>query len=229
MGALTAVGRQGLGTLRGIRASLPALPAFPRPAGGGGGVFAINFVRREILPLVLNRILAYAAVAYLGVQVLVMVTLVGSAFTAAVGRHQLQARFQGKVPTLAVARSIQREMKVLNDRAARSVSEINKVIALKKQQFPLGGKLAALTKTVPGGTWITDLSGDREKRTLTIHATHLVNQEGPSDDSTKQWIDALKADPAFRQELKRIHLTSASQEKRQGDAQVATFELVAEW
>jgi Tfp pilus assembly protein PilN len=99
---------------------------------------------------------------------------------------------------------------------------------LHQQRFPVGGKLAALSRTLPARTWITGLSGSREGRKLTVSAAYLVDADKPYELPTKSWIEALKADPRFSGGLKRLDLGSTSR-KTQGTSELLAFDLIAEW
>ena len=119
-------------------------------------------------------------------------------------------------------------METLRERAAENVAKLNAIIAQEQQRFPIGEKLAALTRTLPARTWLTRLSGDRDGRTLTIQAVYLIHSDAPYDLPTKAWLAALKEDAHFREGLTRLEVGQSSR-KRVGDAELFSFELVAAW
>ena len=116
----------------------------------------------------------------------------------------------------------------MQTQAAQDLSQLNVATTMQMQKFPVGGKLAALVKTLPARTWMTALSGDREGRKMRVEATYLINPESPYEFPTKKWIEALKADPSFRYRLKRVDLGNSSQ-KVQGKVELFSFDLTAEW
>ena len=191
-------------------------------------VFTINFLRHEIIPLSVRRTLIFVALAYLAAHVLFLGYLGSVAASSRAEWKKVQAGIQGEVPSAVALADLKTEMATMQENAAKELGELNRIIVRKREEFPFGGKLAALARTLPARTWITALSGDRENRRITIQATYLVNPENPYDHPTKKWIDALKADPSFGSRLKRCDLGASSQ-KMQGKVEIYSFELVSEW
>jgi len=193
-------------------------PVFPSQE-----VFSINFIRREVVPFRVRRVLIYVG---FGSLVINLALMIGFLVFAGQTRHEVQrVRAQMGVNT---ARAPNDEMETLRERAADNLARLNALIGLQQSRFYVGSKLAALTRTLPARTWITTLSSNRKGRTLLIHACYLVNSEKPYDLPTRGWIEALKADPVFGQGLTRLELAGASR-KRQGDAELFTFDLTAVW
>ena len=191
-------------------------------------VFSINFLRHEILPLRVRRTLASLAVAYLILHAGMAVALIGSGITAQREWRQIQAHIKGQAPSSGAIRAMRQDMGALHQQATKELTELNAMVALERQRFPVGAKLSTLTKTLPARTWITGLSGKRDGHTLTVQAAYLVDPESPYDLPTKAWIGSLKSDAAFSRGLKRLEL-GASSRKHQGTAELFTFELVGEW
>ena len=191
-------------------------------------VFSINFIRHETLPQRVRRALVYAGLSYLVIMMTVLVGLIGfSVFSRGQWQH-LRVQLQGQMPSADVLTALKQNMQTLNARAAQDLSALNAMTTLQQQRFLVGGKLAALSKTLPPRTWMTDLSGARDHRTITVQAAYLIDPERPYELPTKRWIEALKADPHFSQGLKRLDV-SASSRKRQGRSERFDFELIAEW
>jgi Tfp pilus assembly protein PilN len=204
-------------------------PSFPRsPIGYRGAVFSINFVRHETVPLRIRRTVISVALGSCLVNASIMVGLIGMALHARQQWQQVQAKVQRQMPSAVEISATTQEMETLHERAIQDLTDLNAAISLHSQRFPIGGKLAALTKTLPARTWITGLSGNRENRTVTIQAIYLIDLENPYDLPTKEWIEALKADPHFRQGLTRLDLGTSSR-TTEGRAKLFSFELVAEW
>ncbi len=197
--------------------------ALRAPAFSSQEVFSINFIRREVVPFRVRRVLVYAG---FGSLVINLALMIGLLVFAGQTRHEAQrVRVQMGVNT---ARAPNDEMETLRERTADNLARLNTLIGLQRSRFYVGSKLAALTRTLPARTWITSLSSERKGRTLLIHACYLVNSEKPYDLPTKGWIEALKADPVFGQGLTRLELAGTSR-KRQGDAELFTFDLTAAW
>ena len=213
------------GSLQG--SGLPRLtPRSPRLNGEG---FSINLVRHEVLPRSVRRLMAYAALGYLAVHALFLMGFLGTTLHHYVARRQLQARFRGQTPITAPGNVLKREMRFLNERASGNLVELNTIATLQRQQFPIGGKLAALSRTLPDRTWITSVSGKREDHSVTVQANYLINEDQPYDVPTKQWMEALRADPSFSTDLRRIDVGTSSRKKSHGEAELFSFELNAGW
>ena len=63
---------------------------------------------------------------------------------------------------------------------------------------------------------------------MTIQAAYLIDPEHPYELPATPWIQALKADPQFGVNLKRLDLQSSSR-KTQGRSELFLFTLSAEW
>lgn len=203
------------------RASPTGQPA-NRPIGT---VFSINFLRHQTLPRYLRSVLVYGALGYLAVNAALMVGLLALGFHTEATRQRL---VQGQLSAPASVTAMAREMEALQERATQDLAKLDILTTLQTQRFPVGGKLAALTSTLPGRTWITGLSGDRKERSMTVQAAYLINPDSPYDLPAKLWMDALSADPRFGRGLRRLEL-GASAKKKQGRVELFTFELMAEW
>ena len=197
-------------------------------SGRTSGVFSINLVRHQNLPLRIRRLLIAIALGYLMAQVALTAWLLHAVHDSTTHWRHVQAQLRGQVPSVAAAQALRQEVAVLRERANGDLSQIQAMITLQRPRFPVAGKLAALTHTLPARTWITSLAGARESRTITIQAAYLIDPAQPYNLPTKGWVEALKGDPAFRQGLKRLDL-KASARKMQGTAELFSFELVAEW
>lgn len=191
-------------------------------------VFSINFIRHETLPVHIRRAGIYAALGYVAVNVVVALGLIVMAASLRGQSRGLQISLQGPRPSAEALKARQQAMQTLAGRAGDQLARLQKVIAVQQQRFPVAGKLAALTKTLPPRAWITGIAGSRDGRTLRIRAAFLIDPEQPSLLPAKAWIDALKADEQFRHGLKRLELGSSSR-KTQGNAKLFEFELMAEW
>lgn len=193
-----------------------------------GEVFSINFIRRETFSRRARRRLVWAAVGYLMAHAIVMCLLVGSALYAGVHAESLKAQVRQHLPSGVETKGVQQQLNVLSQRASEELAGLNTRIARQRERFAVGSKLAVLTKTLPPRTWITNLSGGRKDRTLTLQVVYLVNPDAPRELPIKGWVDTLKADPVFRQGLKGIDVGSSSR-KRQGKAELLSFQLTIQW
>ena len=192
------------------------------------GVFSINFVRNEFLPVRTRRIILYAALGYLAVNILWAVGLSGKAVSASVKTLSLERQL-GKIALSAPSqRTAKPEMESLHEQALQDLHQVNSLADFMKRRFLAAGKLDALGQTLPARTWITEISGSREARTLTLQAMYFVDSGKPYELPTKAWIAALKADPRFGRGLKQLELGNSFQ-KTQGTAELFSFELLAEW
>ena len=200
----------------------------PRKGFSSEGVFSINFIRSEFLSVRTRRLIIYAAVGYLAFNILWAAGLAGkSAYTymKVLGLEKQLGKFSSSAPSQRMATS---EMETLYERAVQDVGQVNSLANFLKRRFPAAGKLDALGRTLPARIWITEISGSRDSRALTVHATYLVDSGKPYELPTKAWIEALKADPNFGRGLKRLELGNSFQ-KTQGSAELFSFELLAEW
>ena len=194
----------------------------------GAEIFSINFIRREMVPLRIRRVVVTLAVGYLAVHLLVAVLLICSAIVSHMQVQQLRASLQEQRPSATALTVRQQDMRDLREQVTHTLTMLNTMLALQKSRVPVGGKLAGLTRTLPPRTWITSLAGDRADRTLKIQAAYLIDPEHPDALPMKGWLEALKADAAFGHGLQRLDLGSSSRQAH-GKAKLVTFELVAEW
>ena len=188
--------------------------------------FFINFKRREVLPSQVRRVAAYVALGFLAIQGVIAFGLLSGSFLAFAQGQYLASQLRRKMP--ASSGAFTQEMKVQQQHATENLASLNAAITLEQGQFPVAGKLAALAKTLPDRTWVTGLSENRAKRSITVKARTLVDPAKPNLLPANAWMQALKADPQFAQGLRRIALSPSSRGK-QGDVEVADFEFTAEW
>jgi len=191
-------------------------------------VFSINFLRHDIVPLRIRRALIFVALGYLAANIFFLGVLLSIAASSRAEWKKVQAGLQGELSSSSELAALKQEMALMQQNAVKELEQLSPMIERKREEFPFGGRLAAIAKTLPARTWITGLSGDREGRRVSVQAIYLVNPENPYDNPTKKWIESLKADPAFRERLKRCDLGASSQ-KMQGKAEIYSFELAAEW
>ncbi len=191
-------------------------------------VFSINFIRGETFSLSTRRWLMAILLGYLAIHAALFLAFTGTAVSAHLQGQALRRTVQGAAPSVEAISGIEQEMAMLEERAKDNLTRLAAVAAEQRQRFPVAGKLAALTKTIPPRTWITGLSGAREGRTLTVRAAYLVDAQTPYALPTKGWMDALQADPVFGRGLKQLKLATSSR-KTQGTAELVIFELVADW
>ena len=191
-------------------------------------VFSINLVRREILPYRVGKLLVYFASGSILVNLFVLFVLIATVFGTYLKAEHLEQILKGKFPAIVDVERLKPEMKELQKEVLGCLSRLNSVIGLEKENFRAADKLAGLTRTMPGRTWITQLSGDRSNGTVTIEASYLIKPDSPYQLPTKQWIETLQKDPDFGSGLKHVELKKSSQ-KTQGKSEVYSFQLLAEW
>ena len=209
----------------------PSPPEHTSSVATSREAFSINFVRHRTVSLVIRRALAYGALGYLLVNGGLLLGLLGTAFHCHAQSQQLQHTLQDNTASTSAAVSasaVEREIQGLRGQAREDLAQLNTIILQQGQRLLLGGKLAALTKTLPPRTWITKLSGDREHRTIAVQAVYLIDPHAPYDLPAKGWMEALRADPSFGHGLKRLDLKTSCR-KPQGNLELFSFELVAEW
>lgn len=191
-------------------------------------VFSINFIRKESLALRVRHALIYGALVISTVQIVIFLVLVvmASMIHGAVknerARPQLQNLSSNSIPV------IYDEISSLDRKAGRTLAQLNTRIEQEALRFPIGGKLAALSKTIPPRTWITKIKGDHSRRSMKIYANYVLDSENPQILPVKDWIDALHEDSAFSSELKQLEMVSSSR-SQQGKAKLFSFEIQAEW
>ena len=181
-------------------------------------IFTINFIRPDTVACRIRTALVWLRPLSMAANLTVTLWLIGSAVS-------LMAQRTSAPAALGVAEA---DMKPLYAQAQTDLTRLNAIISRETARFRAGGKLAVLTTTLPARTWITTISSDRQKRTLLIGVTYLIDPEQPYELPTKVWIDSLRSDPRFSQGLKRLELMSSSR-ITQGRANLFVFELAAEW
>lgn len=191
-------------------------------------VFSINFIRNEFLSLRTRRILVYAALGYLALNIFWAVGLIGQAFYLNAKAANIGRQIGNVAPSAVFQKETTSEMETLYDRAIQDLGRVKTVNNFMKRRFLNTAKWDAVTQTLPARTWISEISGDRETRTLNIHAMYLVDPAQPYELPTKNWMQVLRADPRFSRGLKRLELGSSFQ-KTQGAAELFSFEWIAEW
>lgn len=191
-------------------------------------VFSINFLRHETLPLSLRRTLLSLAVVYLVVQIGLAIVLMMTALAYGRDSFVLHRRLAYQSPTSPSIKSLRKDIQAVHAAADEELAQLNRFLALQRERFPVSSKLAALAKTLPPRTWITELIGNREQHAITIRAAYLIDPDNEFALPTKGWMESLKQDPVFSRDLKKLELGSSSH-KTQGRADVFTFELLAAW
>ena len=192
------------------------------------GVFSINFARQEILPPSVKRCLAYLVLGYLAVNVFAAVFFMAVTFRMYQEQRQLALDLQSTALSPKAIADLRHEWKSLKKEVSSHLVRLNSAIAIEKERFGLAEKLAGLSRTLPPRTWIAALGGNRSGRTLTVQALYVGKPDEPYKVPGKEWIEALKADPAFGSGLKRIELAQPPQ-RVQKKAELYSFGLVAEW
>ena len=200
----------------------------PAAATATGEIFAVNFIRKEVMPQQVRRGLAYGLAGYLALNALLLVWMTLASFIFFVQAHLLQARLQNHLLSPTALTALRQEMQSLQERASQDLTQFNSALGLQHQRFLVGGKLAALAKTLPSRTWITQLSGKRAERAIDVQAAYLIDPDAPYSIPTKRWIEALRAEPSFKNGLKWLDLGTSSR-KAQGGNELFVFDLSAEW
>ena len=198
------------------------------PAAVASAVFAIDFVRGRRLPSWVQYALVYIAFGFILLNLIVTLLLfVVAGQTRREWRHvKGMLSQQTSVETIA---QLKAKLAPLQETAEQQLTGLERAVALQRVRFAMADKLAAVAKTVPVRTWITGMTGDRERRTLTIHATCMADPASPSAElPMKGWVDALRADRAFADGLKRLEI-GASSRTMVGKTEVYLFDLTPEW
>ena len=200
----------------------------PWRPGFSNGIFSINFIRNEFLPPRARRCLLYGALAYLALNLAWGGSLLADGFATRIKISSVENQLRRGQTSGLTPSAPKSEMSTLYEHAIQDLGQMNSLTNLMKRRFLGAGKLDALSKTVPARTWITEISANRDARTLTLHAMYLLDPAKPYELPTKGWVQALKADPNFSGGLKRLELGNSFQ-KSQGSAELFSFELNAEW
>ncbi len=197
-----------------------------RPYKGRG--FSINLVHQEVASLRVRHLVAGAVAAYLVINAAILIWFLRDMALAEVQGRRIQAELQRHSSAVTLA-ALKQEIEALNGRAKEESAQLHAIVAQQQEQFPIGGRLAILVKTLPERTWITGLSGDRERRSLTVRVSCLVDPVAPNLLPAEDWTRILKADAVFSQGLTHLEVTSSSQQTQQGRAQRMDYEWVARW
>ena len=207
--------------IRNLKSKIPATAV-------SRGVFTINFMRHQLPSAGLRRAGMLATVGALAANLVVLVVLLGVAVSLQRQERIMRAGLNVSGSRAGSADALMAELRPLQGRAAENLHALRRVIAAQRGSLPLAGKLAVLATTLPSRTWIANLSGDRDTRTLTIEAVYVIDPSAPTDLPINSWMSALKADPRFGEGLQKLEL-SASARASQGRAQLMRFTLAAEW
>lgn len=191
-------------------------------------VYAINFARTQSIPLALKRGLAKTALGYLGLNVLIALVLLILAVFSYMGHWQTERALRANLAAGMTIPKIESAMAELYLRASQNLTQLGTFIAPEKGQFRSADKISALARTLPSQTWIKTITENSAERSMTVHALYLVNPDKPYELPTKAWAEALKADPDFGKDLKRIELRESSQTHR-GSTELYTFQFLAKW
>lgn len=201
---------------------------FPRQMGGAaGGVFSVNLIRGRGAPLWLRRALIAATFAYVILQSVMCLALLGTAFYANRSTAALRA-ILGPQLEAASLEDLGASMSQLQQQAGGLAARLGAAAAHQAGRFPLAGKLAACVRTVPPRTWIVEITGDAKARTLILRAEFLPEPDAPHALPVKAWVDALRADPVFGRGLQELAMSASSRSTR-GRATVFWFELAGRW
>ncbi len=191
-------------------------------------VFSINFIRKPFLPLHIKQLIVCLVVVYFAVQTLILLSMLSTASITNFKSNRLEKLIIKQSPSSS-REGIKTEMNELKNELSNCLSQLNAFIKIEEEQFQVADKLAALSRTLPRRTWLTDLEGDQSTRTLKMKAVYLVNPKNKSQQAvTQEWFNAFRADPDFGDGIKHIELQKFS-EKRQGSANLNMFEIFAEW
>lgn len=190
--------------------------------------FAINFIRRENRPAGVRLASAYAVIGYLTASTLLAIWLIVASTGFLVQSNRLQANLHGRLPNPAALDLFKQEMKDLDHQMVSKLAQFNTISNLKKQRFLVGGKLAALEKTLPAKTWVMQISGQRSGRSIDLQAAYLLDSGTSYTVPANKWVQALRSEPLFNQGLKAVESSSSSR-KRQGDSELLLFNLSADW
>lgn len=183
--------------------------------------FAINFTRPHPVKAYVAKVLPIATTAYLAANAVAFVFLLITSFYCLwIGRIE-------RAPLATPVHSAG-EIAELQQQTSQQLAELRTVIIAQQARFPGAGKLAALANTLPARTWITSIESNWKDATATIRASYLTDPEKPYALPAKAWIDALKADPKFGDQLKQLSLRQSSQ-KTLGKGELFNFELSAAW
>ena len=195
----------------------------------GTEVFSINFIRRPFIPLSTKRLLIRWILIYVLVQIVLIGLLFLVTFAVNLKTNKLEQKISKSISPLSSSRLIKSEMNNLKIDLSVGLNRLRSLIELEKSRFQIADKLAGLARTLPSRTWITGLSGNQGPRTLAIKAAYAVDSKDQTfQPPTKEWFAALRSDPDFGQGIKRIELQKTS-ERRQGNAKIYVFDVLAEW
>ena len=200
----------------------PSPVSRPLAAVSTSPIFEINFLRHPSPSAAIQQALIALGVIYMLANVAVTgwLLLTGVSATWQTVRSASRAAAQRN--------GASQDLGVMYQRASQELAQLQGIVASQKARFLAGGRLSALTETLPARTWISGISGDRADHSLILRAEYLIDPEHPYELPAKEWMAALKQDPRFGHRLKQLEMTSSSR-KTQGNSELLSFELVAEW
>ena len=190
-------------------------------------VFSINFIRQGLIPLPVRRLILYGVLGYFGINLLVTAGLLSAGFSASFGQFLLKTKIKKELTSPHLNEFEDERLQLKQDLAGRS-RQLKSIVQIEEVRFMAGEKLAGLAETLPVRTWMIRVSRDPGARALKIQSNYFLDPEKPAELPVKEWAEALKSNPHFNQNLKRLDMTTSSR-TNQGKAKLFTFELEAEW
>ena len=115
-------------------------------------IFSINFIRGEFVPPQVRRWLLAVGRGWLVINALVLAGLMLMMVLMHQQSRQLQAAVRQQITSAKTVDTASQEIETLGEHAAEHVAQLNAVLALERQRFPSGNKLAAIARTLPART-----------------------------------------------------------------------------
>lgn len=184
-------------------------------------VFEINFLRHPAPSAAIQQGLFVLGAIYLLANVVVTGWLLFTGVSAAWNTVRSESRASSRSAAA-------QDLGVLYQRANQELVQLQGIVDSQRARFLAGGRLAALTETLPARTWISGISGDRAEHSIILRAEYLIDPDHPYEVPARDWMETLRADPRFGNGLKKLDMASSSR-RTQGNAELLSFELVAEW
>ena len=191
-------------------------------------VFSINFLRHETFSQKIKRGLAYFSVGFLALNLIVLIVFLSWTFQTYYQAHLRLERLTSGTSSEATFGSLQSRTEAIYQQAVHDLTRINSILEIRREGLSLADKLAALARTLPERTWITEINFDRSSRSLSVQAMSWMQTDTLTESPLKEWLQALKADPDFGKGLQKIGLVKTLQ-RRKEKIELYTFEFVAEW
>lgn len=190
-------------------------------------MFNINFVRPHVLSPAGRRFLASAMLVAVAVQIMITLFLITRVVLAQQACNLSWALIQSKSGQAPMDEVVSK-VRNIGEAALKKDGELRPWMDAKKRNGLIGPRLAAIVRTLPPRTWITEIASPSNSSSILIKASYLLDPKDPNEVSAQEWIVSLRGENLFAKGLRRLEIKN-SVDVSQGKSQLNSFELSAEW